>query len=417
MRCEVVAVGTELLLGQIVDTNSSWIGERLALAGVDSHFQTRVGDNLERMVSCIRLALSRADAAIVCGGLGPTQDDITREALAVVMGVELRRDAEMGARIRHLFESRGRRMTENNLRQAELPEGASFIPQMPGTAPGLICPVGEDKAVYAVPGVPWEMRLMVEGTVLPDLRRRAGVSAAIRSRVIKTWGETESGLAERLAGRIAALDRSGAATLAFQASGIEGLKVRITAKADDEATAHARVAEEEARVREILGDAVFGADEETMESVVLDMLRARGATLAVAETLTGGLIGSRMTGIPGAGEAFRGALVSTPDRVPGGLDGLPDAPVASLDMASALAAAARGALGADAGLATTGVLGPEPANGHAPGTVFLGLALGDRVEAREIHLPGRGRRIREYATISLLNHFRRALLALPPSAL
>ena len=417
MRCEVVAVGTELLLGQIVDTNSSWIGEQLALAGVDSHFQTRVGDNLERMVSCIRLALSRADAAIVCGGLGPTQDDITRQALAVVMDAPLRRDAEMGARIRHMFESRGRRMTENNLRQAELPEGASFIPQMPGTAPGLVCPVGGDKVVYAVPGVPWEMRLMLEDTVLPDLRRRAGVSAAIRSRVIKTWGETESGLAERLAGRIAALDRSGAATLAFQASGIEGLKVRITAKADDEAAARARVAAEEAHVREILGDVVFGADDDTMESVVLDMLRARGKTVAVAEVLTGGLIGSRMSAVPRAGEAFRGALVSTPDRAPAGLEGLPDAPAASPEMASALAVAVRRAFGADAGLATTGVVGPESANGHKPGTVFLGLALGDRVNAREVRLPGRGRRIREYATIGLLNHFRRALLDLPPTAL
>ena len=416
MRCEVVAVGTELLLGQIVDTNSSWIGEQLALAGIDSHFQTKVGDNLERMVSCIRLALSRSNAVIACGGLGPTQDDITREAIAAVMGVELERDAEMGARIRRLFESRGRRMTENNLRQADRPAGAAFIPEMPGTAPGLICPVG-GKVVYAVPGVPWEMRLMLEKTVLPDLQRRAGVAAAIRSRVVKTWGETESGLAERLAGRIAALDRSGAATLAFQASGIEGLKVRITAKADDAAAAHALVAEEEKHVREILGDVVFGADDDTMESVVLDMLRERGQTLAVAETLTGGLIGARMTEIAGAGEVFRGALVSTPDRAPGGLSALPDGPVASPEAAAALADAVRGALGADVGLATTGVAGPEPVNGHAPGTVFLGMALGDRVEAREVRLPGRGRRIRQYAVISLLNYFRRALLSLSPTPL
>ena len=417
MRCEVVAVGTELLLGQIVDTNSSWIGERLALAGIDSHFQTKVGDNLERIVSCIRLALSRGDAVVVCGGLGPTQDDITREALAAVMGVELRRDAEMGARIRRMFESRGRRMTENNLRQAELPEGAAFIPELPGTAPGLVCPVAGGKVAYAVPGVPWEMRLMLEGTVLPDLKRRAGAPAAIRSRVIKTWGETESGLAERLAGRIAALDRSGVATLAFQASGVEGLKVRITAKAGDDAAARARVAEEERHVRAILGDVVFGADDETMESVVLDMLRARGKTLAVAETLTGGLVGARMTAVPGAGDVFRGALVSTPDRAPAGVEGLPDAPVASPETASALADAVRGALGADFGLATTGVVGPEPANGRKPGTVFLGVALGGRAEAHEARLPGRGRRIREYATIGLLNHFRRALLALPPSPL
>lgn len=416
MRCEVVAVGTELLLGQIVDTNSSWIGEQLALAGIDSHYQTKVGDNLERMIACIRLALERSDAVILCGGLGPTQDDITREALAAVMDAPLERDAGMGARIRRLFESRGRAMTENNLRQAEKPAGAAFIPDMPGTAPGLVCPVG-NKVAYAVPGVPWEMRIMLESTVLPDLKRRAGVPAVIESRVLKTWGQTESGLAEQLAGRIEALDREGGATLAFQASGIEGLKVRITAKAKDKAAAQAVIAAEEKRVRAILGDIVFGADSDTMESVVLRTMRARGRTLAVAETLTGGVIGARMSAVAGAGDVFRGALVSAPDRFPGGLARLPDAPVASPEAASALADAARGALGADAGVATTGVPGPDPANGRKPGTAFLGIALDGRVEAREVRLPGRGRRIREYAAISLLNHFRRALLALPPTPL
>src|SRR5688572_18066974 len=153
MRCEVVAVGTELLLGQVVDTNSSWIGERLALAGIDSHFQTKVGDNLERIVLALRSALDRSDAVIVCGGLGPTQDDITRDAIAEVMGVPLVRDAAMVERIRGFFASRGRDMAENNANQADLPEGAAFIEQTMGTAPGLICPVGEGKVMYAVPGV------------------------------------------------------------------------------------------------------------------------------------------------------------------------------------------------------------------------------------------------------------------------
>ncbi len=416
MRCEVVAVGTELLLGQIVDTNSSWIGEQLALTGIDSHYQTKVGDNLERMINCIRTGLERSDAVITCGGLGPTQDDITREAIAAVMGVEMRRDADMGARIRRMFESRGRRMTENNLQQADLPDGASFIPEMPGTAPGLICPVGA-KVVYAVPGVPWEMRLMLEKCVLPDLKQRAGVTAVIKSRVVKTWGQTESGLAEQLAERIVELDRLGTATLAFQASGIEGLKVRITAKAEDDAAADTILADEEHRVRAILGDVVFGTDDETMESAVLDLLRERRQTLAVAETLTGGLIGTRMTSVAGAGDVFRGALVAAPDRAPGGLIGLPNAPVESTQTAAALADSVRKTLGADIGIATTGVAGPEPVNGHRPGTVFLGLAMGDRVDAKEVRLPGRGSRIRQYAVISLLNHFRRALLRLPPTPL
>ena len=171
MRCEVVAIGTELLLGQIVDTNSSWIGEQLALAGVDSHFQTKVGDNFDRMEFCIRQGLERSDALICCGGLGPTQDDITRDVIARIMGVELIRDNSIVEKIRHMFESRGRVMTDNNRRQADIPAGAAPIPRMPGTAPGLYCPVG-DKVIYAVPGVPHEMRDMMRGTILPDLHRR-----------------------------------------------------------------------------------------------------------------------------------------------------------------------------------------------------------------------------------------------------
>jgi hypothetical protein len=171
-------------------------------------------------------------------------------------------------------------MTDNNLRQADVPEGASVIPQMPGTAPGLVCPVG-DKIVYAVPGVPHEMREMLNGTVIPDLQKRAGLSAVIRSRVLRTWGQTESGLAEMLAGRIEELDAPGNPTLAFQASGIEGIKVRITAKAGSAEEAETILSGEEARLRAILGDAIFGIDNETMESVVIDMLRDRGLSLGI----------------------------------------------------------------------------------------------------------------------------------------
>ena len=411
MRCEIVAVGTELLLGQIVDTNSSWMGERLALAGIDSHFQVKVGDNRARIVDTIRHALSRSDAVILCGGLGPTQDDITREAIAEVMGVALVRDDAMGEKIRRGFEARGRRFTENNLRQADHPEGASFIPEMPGTAPGLVCPVGErgskaEQVIYAVPGVPFEMRQMVEGTILPDLRRRAGVAAVIRSRVLKSWGESESRLAELLAGRIEALDRTGNPTIAFQASGIEGLKIRITAKAEDAAAAEAFIAGEEARVRAIVGDAIFATDEQTMESVVLDLLRGRGLSLAVAESLTGGLVGARLSAVPGASDVFRGAVVSYAGEVKFDLLGVPEGPVVSTDAAKAMALGVRERLGADVGIATTGVAGPAEQEGHPPGTVFLGLAHRDRAEALRVRLPGDRRRVREYAVISVLNLLR-----------
>ena len=163
-----------------VDSNSAWIGEQLALAGIDSYFQVKVGDNFARIEATIRQALERSDAVICCGGLGPTQDDITRDVIARIMGVKMRRDEEIAERIRKFFEARGRVMPENNLRQADIPVGAEPIPQMPGTAAGLVCPVG-DRVIYAVPGVPAEMREMVLGTVLPDLRRRAGQVAVIRS--------------------------------------------------------------------------------------------------------------------------------------------------------------------------------------------------------------------------------------------
>jgi len=410
MRCEVVAIGTELLLGQIVDTNSSWIGAQLALAGIDSHYQTKVGDNLERMVGAIRLALNRADAVIVCGGLGPTQDDITREAIARVMGVELVRDPEIAGKIRALFASRGRHMTENNLQQADVPEGAWPIAQMPGTAPGLVCPLG-DQVIYAVPGVPHEMREMLTGTVLPDLQRRAGVSAVIRSRVLRTWGRTESGLAEILAERIVELDTLGNPTIAFQASGIEGIKVRITAKTVDQAGADAVLAAEEARLRTILGDCVFGIDEESMESVVLDLLRARGLTLAVAETLTGGLMAARIAELPGSDDVYKGGVVAYAPRIAQTLLGVPEGPMVSAEAAEALAIGVREALGAEVGLASTGVCGKDAIEDAAPGTVFLGVALGDRVSSERVHLPGDRNRIRQYAVISVLNLLRRSLQA------
>jgi nicotinamide-nucleotide amidase len=409
MRCEVVAVGTELLLGQIVDSNSAWIGEQLALAGIDSHFQTKVGDNLARIVSCIRLALERSDAVILCGGLGPTQDDITREAIAEVMGVPLIRSPEMAERIRALFASRGRQMAANNLRQADIPDGAVPIPEMPGTAPGLICPVGE-RVIYAVPGVPYEMRTMVSATVIPDLQRRAGVSAVIQSRVLRTWGHTESGLAELLAGRIEELDVIGNPTLAFQASGIEGIKVRITAKAADPAAANATLMAEEARLRAVLGDYVFGVDDQTMESVVVDMLGSRGLCLAVAESVTGGLVTCRLTGVPGAGEVVRGGLVAYASDIKFALLGVPEGPVVTAEAAGAMAAGVRKLLQADVGLATTGVAGPAEQEGQPVGTVWLGLALGERVEAEVVRLPGDPSRIRQYGVISVLNFLRLRLL-------
>jgi len=405
----VIAVGTELLLGQIVDSNSAWMGEHLAVAGIDSHFQTKVGDNLERIVSSIRLGLERSDAVILCGGLGPTQDDITREAIAEVMGVAMLRRPEIGDRIRAMFAARGREMSENNLRQADVPEGATVIAQMPGTAPGLMCPLN-DKIMYAVPGVPHEMREMLSGTVIPDLQRRAGVAAVIKSRVLRTWGHSESGLAEMLAARIDELDAVGNPTLAFQASGIEGIKVRITAKAGAAGEAESILAAEEALLRGIIGEPVFGVDDDSMESVVIDMLRQRGLTLGIAESLTGGLMGARFTSVPGASDVFRGGIVSYASDVKFSLLGVPEGPVVSAQAAKAMAEGARLALKAGVALATTGVAGPTEQEGQPVGTVFLGLAMDGITEAQQVQLPGDRQRIRQYAVISAVNLLRKRLI-------
>ena len=385
------------------------MGEHLALAGIDSHFQTKVGDNFERMVSSIRLGLERSDAVILCGGLGPTQDDITREAIAEVMGVVLVRHPEIGDRIRAMFTARGREMSDNNLRQADVPEGATVIPQMPGTAPGLLCPVN-GKVLYAVPGVPHEMREMLIGTVIPDLQKRAGLAAVIRSRVLRTWGHSESGLAEMLAGRIDELDVLGNPTLAFQASGIEGIKVRITAKAGGAQEAESILADEEARLRGIIGDLVFGVDDDSMESVVIDMLRERELSLGVAESLTGGLMGARFTSVPGASDVFRGGIVSYASDVKFSLLGVPQGPVVSANAVKAMAEGARRALRTDVALATTGVAGPAEQEGQPVGTVFLGLAMDGVSEAQRVQLPGDRQRIRQYAVISAVNLLRRRLM-------
>lgn len=465
VNCEIVAIGTELLLGQVVDTNSAWIAQQLAEIGIDSHLQTKVGDNLERMIEVVDAALDRSDAVIVCGGLGPTPDDITREALAELMGTELIRNQAVADRIRAMFGSRGRAMPENNLRQADLPAGAEVNPVQPGTACGLICPVrrhGTTKLIYAVPGVPWEMREMVRGGVLPDLRRRAGVISVIRSLTLRTWGCSESALAELLDAEMARLDDTGEATIAFLASGWEGLKVRITAKAPNEQEASRVLEAEASQISALLGDVVFGRDDDTMESVTLDLLAHMGLSLGLAEALTGGLISARLLANGAPGATFRGALVpgrgvlavelfgrldgshdGSVDGSPDGSadDGLVDGPWVSAGTARTLARRAAALLGSDIGLATLGVVGSglagaggpdvSPAAATAggepsavrvepdlwpgpdpePGTVWIGLWLAGHGEALKLHLPFDDDRIRQFTTISALDLLRKRLLA------
>ncbi|MGH9107650.1 MAG: competence/damage-inducible protein A [Acidimicrobiales bacterium] len=408
MDCEVVAIGTELLLGQVVDTNSAWIGDRLATAGISCYFQTKVGDNQGRVVAALRAALGRSDAVICCGGLGPTQDDITREAIAEVMDVPLRRNPAIEAHLRERF--RDRDVPTNNYRQADVPEGASPIEAALGTAPGLVCPVGS-KVVYAVPGVPAEMRDMVERSVVPGLVRRAGSPATIRSRFLRVWGVPESKVAEIVAPRVAALEGT-PTTIAFLANVKEGVRVRLTTRAEGReaaAVAERALDAEEVEVRALLGDAVGGVDEQNLEVVVGQLLSEARARLAVAESLTGGLVAARLTSVPGASSWFAGGVVPYGTDVKRSLLGVGPGPVVSESAAGEMATGARSLLGADVALALTGVAGPTTQDSQPVGTVFVALDGPDGVTVRKIALSGDRELVRARAATYALDSLRRKL--------
>jgi len=414
MRCDVLAIGTELLLGQIVDTNSAWVGEQLAAAGIDTYDHRKVGDNLGRMVAALRDLLRESDAVIVCGGLGPTQDDVTRDAIAELMGVELERRDDLVEQIAAMFGTRGRDMPANNLRQADVPVGGEVIPNPIGTAPGLQCEItgddGRTRVIYAVPGVPYEMQQMVTDHVLPDLLERSGERAVIVSRSLKTWGTSESGLAEMIAHRV---DAQANPTIAFLARGIEGLYVRLTAKAPSDTEARELIAAEEGELRAVLGELIFAVDDETMESVVLAACEARGWTLGVAESLTGGLVGARITNVSGASRTFRGAVASYATDVKRSLLGVTAEHVVSGECATQMAEGAQRVLGCDVAVSTTGVAGPEGQDDQPVGTVWFGIAIpGHETEAVSTRLPGDRERIRQFSTISVLNLLRLRLASL-----
>jgi nicotinamide-nucleotide amidase len=420
MDCEVLAIGSELLLGQVVDTNSSWIGERLAAAGIACFYQAKVGDNHARIVAAVRGALERSDAVVCCGGLGPTQDDITREAIAEVMGVALERDPDIVMALKERF--KGRDVPGTNYKQADVPVGALTIKPLIGSAPGLICPVrgpAGDKVIYAVPGVPAEMREMVEGSVVPDLVRRAGEVATIRSRFLRVWGVPESKVAQIVAPRLEALEGA-PTTIAFLANATEGVRVRVTTRATGgsaDGDAERALDAEEAELRALLGEAVGGVDSEGLEVVVARLLVQAGLRLAVAESLTGGMVGARLTTVPGASRWFAGGVVAYESDVKRSLLDVGPGPVVSERAAKEMALGVAHLLGADLGLSLTGVAGPDPQDDQPPGTVFIGLAglPADEVDgargARATHLALRGQRamVREVAATSALDYLRRAL--------
>ncbi len=419
MRVEVLAVGTELLLGQVVDTNSAWIGQQLAAVGVDCLYQAKVGDNASRIELAIRSALERCDALVICGGLGPTVDDITRDVIADVMGVAMVRDSELLSVIEGLFAARGRVMTDNNLRQADVPAGATVIAQRLGTAPGLRCPVvvgGESRVIYALPGVPHEMQEMFTRGVLPELITQNGPDKAIVSRVLRACGVSESAVDEQLRPIVDELDRlvegtsEPVPTIAYLASGIEGLKIRLSVKSVDGEAANRSLSMLEAQVRDVLGDSVFGVGDQTLEAVVGDMLVARGLTLGLAESLTAGLAGARCGDVVGASRWFRGSIVGYATDVKRSVLGVTAPLVVSSACAIEMAEGARRALSSHVGLSFTGVAGPDSQDGQAPGTVFIGLAIHGRpTESLQLSLPGDRASVRAYSVVSGFDWLRRRL--------
>jgi nicotinamide-nucleotide amidase len=413
VRAEIVAVGTELLLGQIANTNARWMSEHLAEIGVDVLHHDAVGDNLERIVDTLRTAAARSDAVIVTGGLGPTQDDITRDAVAVLLDVGMVRHPEIEELLREKFRAFGRReMPESNLRQADVPEGVRYVVPSRGTAPGLVADL-DGVRIYAVPGVPEEMIEMMEGTILPELQQLAG-SSVVRSRVLHCTGIGESALAERVDDLFAGSKNP---TIAFLASSGE-VKVRITAKAETAAEADALIAPITDEVLERLGDDVFTTEDESLEEAVVRLLRDAGTSLSCAESLTGGGVGSRITGVPGSSEVFLGSAVvyalSSKVSILGVSQETLDGPgPVSEACAREMAAGTRRVYGAELGLSLTGAAGPEPHGGAEPGEIWVALEGDDVSHARGFQVPGERDRVRRWADQAALDLVRRHLEGRP----
>lgn len=405
MIVEVIAVGTELLLGQIVNSNASTIGTALADRGLDAHYQQVVGDNLPRVAGAIELAVGRADAVIITGGIGPTRDDLTREAVCAATGLQMVFSEEYADRLQGWWERRGRRMPESNLRQAFHPEGAELLMNPKGTAPGLMID-HEGTLIFCIPGVPAEMEYLLHEEVIPRIAAASGDESVLTSRLLRTWGRSESDVAEILDDLYTGSTNPSIAFLASQGE----IKIRITAKAGSPETTRELIEPVESEVRRRLGDSVFGADDETMEVVLIDMLEGLGLTIGTAESMTGGLVAAALTSVPGASKVVRGGLVAYDAELKRELLGVDDiSTVVDSETAEQMARGGRDLLGADVMVAVTGSAGPDPLEQRA-GTVVIGVSTPDRTSARELHLPGDRERVRAYSVTSALQLTRLALL-------
>jgi len=411
MIVETLAVGTELLLGQIANTNARDIAARLAENGYSHFNQTVVGDNADRIGTAISRAVERSDVLIVTGGIGPTADDITREVVADAAGVSLMYDKTYEHTLRDRWTKLrpDRPFPESNLKQAYRPEGSHVIVNAKGSAPGFRVRVA-DCWVFALPGVPSEMLAMVDEHVLPFLRRESGDNHVVVSRILRSYGMSEAKVGEELQDLF---DRSENPTIAFLASAGE-IKIRITARAATDDEARALIAPVEAEVRDRIGVRIFGADGDTIEHVIRTELGLRGWTIGTAESATGGLVGRRLTSLPGASDSFRGSVVAYASDLKLSILGVPPTTieehgVVSEATAVAMAQGARSVLGVDVAVAVTGSAGPEPLE-QPVGTMIVAVATPTGSSVRTLHMPGDRERVRAYTATAALHLVRRAIL-------
>ena len=411
MRAAVVAVGDELLLGDIVNGNAAWLGAELAAVGVPVVHSAMVGDDLDRIVTAVRRAREDADVVLLTGGLGPTVDDLTRDAVAVVAGVELERWPELEQQLRNRFRAYAYDMPEAVLRQADVPRGATPLVNPAGTAPGLRLEL-DGTLLLALPGPPSELAAVMRAGVLADLATRSG--QVLVTRTLHCAGLGESSVAELVEGALTVPDGVALAYLAGSAV----VRVRLTTAASSVEQADEVLLPLVQAAAAALGPAVFGRDDDTLAGVVLAGLRAAGRTVAVAESLTAGLLGAALTELPGSSDAFRGGVQVYATDLKATLAGVPlpllaEHGAVSAATAEALATGVRDRLGASYGLAVTGVAGPERQEGHPVGTVFVAVADDDGVTSRAVRLPGDRSRVRLLAVTAALDLLRRRLQAAP----
>jgi nicotinamide-nucleotide amidase len=412
LSVEIVAIGTELLLGQLIDTNSAHIARALADHGVDVYAKHAVGDNEERLEAMLRGALERADGVITTGGLGPTVDDLTKEAVARVVGKPLELHEPSLRAIEARLKMFGRpEVGENNRRQAILPAGAIVLDNPHGTAPGFVALRGDGKFVACMPGVPSEMRPMLGARLLPWLVERFGLHGAIFTRTLHTVGIAESELDRRIEDLFRTLENPKIAVLAHDGR----VDVKITAKAPDPKTADEMIAPLESALRERIGPGIFGVDDQTLEGAIVQRATALGLWLATAESVSGGGIADAIVRVPGASDCFRGGIVAYHNQVKIALLGVDAESIerhgaVSEQVACDMAKGARDRLGADIGLSTTGIAGPAGGTPQKPvGLVWYGLSAGDETVARSFTLPGDRADVRRRAVTLALNFLWRRL--------